>query len=812
MSDPTRHAPGWPGIEPRWTSSAKSAVGTALGDGSHVWFTASHGILNEVYYPEVDTACLRDAGLLITARDGFFAEEKRDCTHDVTWLAPGVPAWRFVNTCREGRFAIEKRVCTSPEHDVVLQQIHFVPTQGTLADYTATLLLSPHLGNHGAGNTAWTGEQKGDPLLFAQRGGLSLAVACTAPFRQCTVGFAGPEDAWHDVRDNGRITRVYDRADNGNVALAAEINLAACDGRFTIAIGFGPDPEMAALQARASLFNPYATMEYQYAAAWNRWQANLLPFDEPPDAPGLPLYRHSAAVMRTHMSASNDGGVIASLSLPWGDSKGDGDLAGYHLVWTRDMVQTAGGLLAAGANEEMKSMLRFLVETQEADGHWPQNMWLNGTPSWSGVQLDEAAFPVLLVDLATRERAIDNEEVELCWPMVRRAALFLTRSGPASDQDRWEENAGYSPFTLAAAISGLLSAAALADAREEAVLGGYLRDTADYWNARIEEWTYAEGTPLADRVGVTGYYVRIGSARPEDRARPTDGIIPVKNRPADAPPVRSHELVATDALALVRFGLRAATDPRIRNTVRVIDSVLRTETPTGPTWMRYTGDGYGEHDDGRPFDGTGTGRGWPLLAGERAHYELAAGHIDTAKALAAVMRAQSSDGGMLPEQVWNAGDIPERELFNGHPAGSAMPLVWAHAEYVKLLHSLHDGQVFDRQAWTFARYVQQTNSPRVTVWRFDMPATVLLPGTILRLDLEAPARVRWTSDGWATHDDVVSRELDARLHVIELPTGPLAAGLLQFTFFWTQADRWEGHDFALTIAAAPPTPASPEDA
>ncbi len=504
--------------------------------------------------------------------------------------------------------------------------------------------------------------------------------------------------------------------------------------------------------------------------------------------------------MRTHMSANNDGGVIASLSLPWGDSQGDGDLAGYHLVWPRDMVQTAGGLLAAGADEEMKSMLRFLVETQEADGHWPQNMWLNGTPYWRGIQLDEAAFPILLVDLARRERAIDVDEVARCWTMVRRAALFLARTGPASDQDRWEENAGYSPFTIVATVAALVSAAALADVRDDPLLAVYLRDTADYWNSCIESWTYAEGTALAEHVGVSGYYVRIGSSRAEDRLSPTDGVIPVKNRPPDAPAVRAHELIATDALALVRFGLRAASDPRIRNTVRVIDSVLRIETATGPTWLRYNGDGYGEQPDGSPFDGTGIGRGWPLLAGERAHYELAAGHIEMAATLAAVMRAQTSDGGMLPEQIWTAADLPEHELFNGHPAGSAMPLVWAHAEYVKLLRSLQDGQLFDRHAPTFARYVQLSNTPRVTLWRFDMPAAVLVPGTRLRLDVAVSARVRWSSDRWATHADVPSVELAEGMHVVELATERLTEGVVAFTFFWPEASRWEGQDFAVAVA------------
>ncbi|MFP3581742.1 hypothetical protein SB659_19475, partial [Arthrobacter sp. SIMBA_036] len=90
------------------------------------------------------------------------------------------------------------------------------------------------------------------------------------------------------------------------------------------------------------------------------------------------------------------GAIIASLSIPWGSSKGDDDLGGYHLVWTRDLVETAGGLLAAGAHADALEVLDYLVATQEADGHWVQNSWLDGRPYWKGIQMDETAFPILL--------------------------------------------------------------------------------------------------------------------------------------------------------------------------------------------------------------------------------------------------------------------------------------------------------------------------------------------------------------------------------------------------------------------------------
>ncbi len=798
MSDAPTLAPGWPGIEPRWTSSTKSAVGTAMGEASRVWFTASHGILNEIYFPEVDTACTRDAGFIVTAPD-FLSEEKRHCRHAVEWLAPGVPAFRFRNTCTLGRYLIEKRICTSPEYDVVLQQVRFTPLVGTLADYRLTLLLSPHLGNHGAGNTGWVGQQKGDGILYAQRERYALAVASSVDWARRTAGFAGPDDAWHDLQRHGRLTRLFDRAENGNVALAGEIDLVGCGGEFVLAIGFGGDPDTAALHARASLAELYDDVERRYEAPWQRWQKSLVPLDEPVGAVGPNLYRASAAVMKSHMSMNCDGGAIASLSIPWGASVGDGNLGGYHLVWPRDMVETAGGLLATGAHEDMRAMLRFLSVTQEQDGHWPQNMWLNGTSYWSGLQLDETAFPILLVDLALRENAAGTGGPGAWWDMVHRAAEYVVMHGPATDQDRWEEDAGYSPFTLAVAIAGLLAAADLADQAGEAALGVWFRDTADDWNASIEEWTYAAGTPLADRCGVAGYYVRIGSRDPAES--PPLGVVGLKNRGADLTRIPASEMVSGDALALVRFGLRDALDPKMVDTVRVIDAMLLTETRNGPTWRRYNEDGYGEHEDGSPFDGTGIGRGWPLLAGERAHYELAAGRIAEAERLAATMRRQAGSEGFLPEQVWDAPDIPDLELYNGRPAGSAMPLVWAHAEYVKLLRSLRDGRVFDRPPQPAARYLDRVNVPRVSAWSFAHSRPTMAAGRRLRIDVPRPAIIRWTTDAWTTWTDTPTSPMAPGAASAELETTSLGAGrAVDFTFNWTETGTWEGRNFTIMAA------------
>jgi glucoamylase len=801
MTASTRNAPGGPGIPARWTSSAKTGVGTSLSASSRVWFTLGHGILDEVYYPRVDQACTRDLGLIVTDGHDFFSEEKRHAEHQVAYLAEGVPAYRLVNTCQQGRYCIEKEVLSDPRRDVVLQHVRFVPLQGSLADYHLYVLLAPHVGNRGSGNTAWVGDYKGTPMLFAERAGTTLALACSVPWLKGSVGYVGISDGWQDLTKHKQMTWVYIRAEDGNVALIGEVDLASSDGEFVLALGFGQGAAEAGQRAKASLLDGFRAARSRYVEAWQGWQEQLCTLDvEDAEESQQELYPLAAAVLRVHEAKRFPGGLIASLSIPWGFAKGDDDLGGYHLVWPRDLAETAGGLLAAGSHQDAHRVLHYLEVTQEEDGHWPQNMWLDGRAYWSGIQMDETAFPILLVDLARREQALEPEDLSRLWPMVRRAAGFLVRNGPVTPQDRWEEDPGYSPFTLAVEVAALLVAADLADQNDEPDVARYLRETADAWNASVERWTYVTGSELAREAGVDGYYVRIAPPEVGEAASPADGFVPIKNRPpADMCQPATH-IVSPDALALVRFGLRAADDPRIVSTAKVIDHLLKIETPSGPAWHRYDDDGYGEHEDGSPFDGTGIGRAWPLLTGERAHYELAAGHRNEAVRLLRTMESFANDGGMLPEQVWDAEDLPEMKLYCGQPSGSAMPLVWAHAEYVKLRRSLRDGSVFDMPAQTTQRYLKEQTGSSLAIWRFNHKCQTMPAGKVLRIEVLAPAVVHWSSDGWQTSHDARTQDMGLGMHVADLPTHDLPVGAgLTFTLYWPAEDRWEGTDFAVRI-------------
>jgi glucoamylase len=769
-------------------------VGTSASAQSQIWFTISHGILNEVYFPRLDTACIRDFGLIVTAKD-YFSEEKRDCDYVIDMIEDAIPAFRLINTAKDGRYRITKTILADPERAVVLQDICFEALIGDRDDYQLHALIAPHLVNAGADNTAWSDEFKGHAMLFAEGRGTAMAVASSVPWLARSAGFVGTSDGWQTLVRGEGLRSDYVRAEHGNVALSGTLDIAAADGRALVAMGFGRLPEEAAFRALISLQKGLSASLDLYCEEWRDLQKEFIALDEPHTS-ALNRYRVSTAVLASHRDSAS-GAMIASLSIPWGSSKSDDDLGGYHLVWPRDLVETAGGLLAAGHASAAVSVLNYLTAIQEADGHWVQNSWLDGRAYWHGVQMDETAFPILLYDMLLRGGAIAAAEAPRYMPMITAAAGYLVRGGPATQQDRWEEDGGYSPFTLAVVIAALLASADAMEAAGKLSVAQYLRETADGWNAQIDDWTYATDTELSRELKIDGYYMRIGFSGGDGACR-ARGLIPIRNRADTNASREAGLLVSPDALAFVRFGLRDARDPRMLNTVKAIDSLLRRELPAGPYWYRYNDDGYGEHENGDPFDGSGIGRLWPLLTGERAHYELAAGRPDEAARLLATLEASSSTGGLIPEQIWDSADIPERELALGRPSGSAMPLVWAHAEHIKLLRSLKDGAVFDMPPQTYKRYIADRAPPAPWVWRFDRRLTAIRAGAAFRIELLANATIHWSDDDWITTRDTPVVATDLGTFICDLPTQTLPAGrVIRFTVHWT--DKWEGTDFAVRI-------------
>ena len=794
-----KQAPGRPGMEPKWTSSAKSGVGTAVSANSRVWFTVSHGIINEIYYPGIDQACTRDMGMIVTDGASFFSEEKRHAVPGAAYLADGVPGFSLVNACMQGRYEIHKEIIADPGRNTVLQRTRFVPVRGAAKDYHLYVLLAPHIGNRGYGNSAVSGEYKGVPLLFAFREGTAIALACSAGFIKRSVGFVGVSDGWQDLYRHKILTWEYTDAYDGNVAMTGEIDPTQDNGEFVLSIGFGRTMSEAGNSARASLLKGFDTCKKEYIEGWTSYQKGLLDLHSPSPEKKVNHYRASTAVLKTHEEKNEPGAIIASLSIPWGQATGDDDIGGYHLIWPRDLVETAGGFLAAGDYGSARRVLFYLMTTQEADGHWPQNMWRDGTPFWGGIQMDETAFPILLAGMLKREGTLGTLDPR---SMVEKAAGFILRNGPVTQQDRWEEDPGYSPFTLAVEIAALIVAAEFADEQGMHDKAGYMRETADMWNAAIERWVYVKGTALAGRMDVDGYYVRIAPPDTSSAASPTHGFVPIKNRPYGENLKAAATIISTDFLALVRFGLRAPDDPRIVNTLTVVDAMLKSRTPYGTSWHRYNDDGYGEHQDGSAYDGTGRGRLWPLLTGERAHYELQAGNIAGAKQLLHDMERFSNESGLISEQVWDAPDVPGRELFDGRPSGSAMPLVWAHAEYIKLMRSIRDNKVFDMMSGVYKRYVVGKQGSALYAWKFNQKCRSVGKGGVLRIETVTPALVHWSSDHWNTVHDTASKDTGMGMHIVDIDAGSMAAGTdIVFTFFWPEQQRWEGRDYGVIVRA-----------
>ena len=785
---------GAPGIEPRWTLSAKDAVGTAYSASSRVWFTVSAGVLNEVYYPTIDRPQIRDLQFLVTDGATFFHDERRHLESTLESLAPDALGVRIVNVDREGRYRIVKEIVTDPHQACVLVRTTFTVDPSAPPGLRLFALLAPHLEVGGWGNSAYACETAGRELLVANKGSTWLAMAATVPFLRRSCGYVGTSDGWTDLADNLQLDWEFDAAEDGNVALIGELDVSA-GSPFTLGVAFGGGLQSAVTTLLQSLAFPFEGQAKRFTEQWARACRGMADLGASAGDGGA-LYRRSHSLLLAHEDKTYPGAMIASLSIPWGEAKGDHDLGGYHLVWTRDMVNSATGLLASGNTDTPLRALVYLAAVQRPDGGFHQNFWIDGTPYWKGIQLDEIAFPILLAWRLKRADALEDFDP---YPMVLRAAGYLVREGPSTPQDRWEENSGYSPSTLASNIAALICAACFARERGDEPTASFLEEHADFLERHVESWTVTtEGDLVPD---VRRHFIRIhpldpGAETPDED--PNHGFLTIRNRrPGERADFPARSVVDAGFLELVRYGIRRAGDPLIEDSLRVVDAVLKVDTPSGPCWRRYNHDGYGQAEDGGPFTGSGTGRAWPLLTGERGHYELAAGR-DASPFLRAMERFATASG-LLPEQIWDRPDLRAARMFLGRPTGSAMPLMWAHAEYIKLLRSVADGRVFDCLPEVAERYRNPGDRPAIEVWKFDRQVRAVQPGTGLRIVARGPFRLRSTSDAWEHSIDIASTPTALGLEFVDLPTTADQRLPLRFTFFWTADGRWEGRDFEIAL-------------
>jgi glucoamylase len=787
---------GWPGVEPRWTSSRKDAVCMAYSASSRIWFTVSHGILNEIYYPTIDRPQTRDMEFLLTDGETFIHEEKRDLERIFKYVDSCSSAVRLINSDPQGRYKIIKEVIADPHHPVVLMRVRFEGNEDVLSRLKAYALLAPHLDVGGADNSGSVLDLSGKQVLLASKNGISLVMAASCGFTRASCGFVGRSDGWQDLMDNLRMDWQFGSAFHGNIALTGEIDVSH-HREFVIAISFGEGHHSALTAALGAVTTPFESNLKRFNEQWHRTTTPAALKAASTDAGRL--VQISQNVILSHEDKYYQGAFIASASIPWGQHKGDEDVGGYHLVWTRDMVQSATALLACGRIDTARRALVYLACTQKQDGSFAQNFWINGTPYWKGIQLDEVAFPLILAWRLWKLNGLGGFDV---FPFVRRAAGFLVRHAPVTQQERWEEAAGYSPSTLAAVISSLICAAEIERAHGALELAQFLEEHADWLESHLEDWTVTNNGTLMP--GVPRHYMRISPPRCGDPYASddcADGIVRINNRgPGERIDFEARDVIDGGFLELVRYGVRPADDPIIIDSLKVVDHVLKVETPVGPCWRRYNHDGYGQRHDGGPYLGWGQGRAWPLLTGERAHYELAAGH--DVRPYIQALEGFSSRGGMLPEQIWDGPDIPEKGLRLGKPTGAAMPLVWAHAEYLKLLRSVTDGKVFDRISAVSERYCNRKRPLPVEVFRINRQRHSMVAGKKLRMLADDRFFLVWTVDDWTTVHMTESRDVGYGGHFADMETEPGKAGRVIFTLRWPQQDRWEDRNFEVRLDPA----------
>ena len=766
---------GHPGIEPKWTHGSKQGMGTAYSTASKVWFTLWNGTVTEVFYPTIDKPQLRDWQYLVSDGQSWFQAEKQHLDTSIEQLDCHSLGYRLTNTDPQGRYQIVKEVIGDPHLACILQHTQF---QGSL-DLHLYALCAPHLEIGGKGNNGYVVNIAGRKVLVAQKEETWLATAATIPFKNLSCGYVGQSDGWQDLADNYIMDWEFDTAEDGNIALMGELDLSQ-GKEFTLGLAFGNTLHQAVTALLQALDIPFAEQKARFITQWQRTCDKLCPLDRVATDGGN-LYHSSFSLILAHEDKSYSGALIASLSIPWGQEKSDdADYGGYHLVWARDLYNSATALLAAGYTETPLRTLVYLATCQQQDGGFAQNFWLDGTPERDSAQLDEVAYPILLAWKLKQESALRNFDP---YPMVINAVKYLICHSPVTPQERWEQSSGFSPATLATIIASLICAAVWTRARGDETTAEFIEAYADFLECHIETWTVTtEGTLVPE---IPRHYIRITPASPEDtqpNENPNCGTIRIPHRHPDAQAeFPAKEIVDPSFLLLVRYGIRSPHDPLIVDSLKVIDAVLKTETPYGAVWKRYNHDGHGQRDDGSAWDGWGTGRSWILLTGERGQYELAAGK-DSQPYIQA-MEGFANDTGLLPEQVWDAEELPEAHMYLGRPTGSAMPLLWSHSEYIKLLRSSFDGKVYDYIPEVDQRYLEdRSRCQLLEIWQPHRQIDQVKAGYTFRIQLPEPFAISHSLNGKQNPTTVEATDTCLGISYVDLKIETNTPSFIEFQF------------------------------
>jgi glucoamylase len=681
-------APGAPGAASDWVTGNHDGFGTARGISSKVWYTLSNGELSEIYYPRIDTPSTRDTQLVVTDGSTFTDRETTDTSHRVRLLDPESLSYQQIDTAKSGKYVITKTYVTDPQRSTVLVDIQFRSLTGQR--YRVYVLHHPALSMTGNDDTGWT--QSG--ALVATDGTNSDAVLASSGFSKTSSGYQGQSDGWTDLASDHQMDWTYTADQPGNVVQTGQTQLTGLAGgqHLTLAIGFATTTSAAVSTARASLASGFARTQQAYVAGWHQYLATLNPV--PRSAAQYPTEYHVSQMV---LAASEDktyrGGFVAAPGRPWAWANVLQSLPVYHAVWSRDLYEIATALIAMGDRAAANRALDYLFNVQQRpDGSYPQNSRLSGEAVFGGLQMDEVSFPTLLAGQLGRTGAAD-------WEHIRKAEDFVIANGPSTPGDRWENASGYSPATIAAEISGLVVGAGIARKNGDNARADQYLQVADSWRNNLGHWTVTTNGPLSSQP----YFLRItdGDANAGTQIQLSDG----------GPLIDQREVLDPSFLELVRLGVLRPDDPRVLNTLTLVDQYLGYSTPNGPFWHRASFDGYGETADGSEWQPTPTGsgithgRGWPLLTGERGEYQLAAGS-DAQNYLDTMARSADNASWLLPEQVWDhqppAGTGPDFQP--GEPTFSATPLAWTHAQFIRLAWSIDNGAPIETPQPVACRY------------------------------------------------------------------------------------------------------------
>ncbi|MEL6862560.1 MAG: glycoside hydrolase family 15 protein [Pseudomonadota bacterium] len=753
-------APGAPGAPPTWSNAQKLAIGTSYeaydengqfselsptAPISKVWFSIGQDRITEVMWGLIHEAQIREIRILLVGPEGIVEPEEGTILVDGDAL-PKSPSPTLVQSYPEITATVQVTTFTDPDRDALLVNVE--SRDPLPKGYQLFAYIDPALGNTGSGDQAKIVDnglhaEDGTAHLFAQWSADSPIIAST--------GYVGVSDGLEDLAD-GVLDDIYIAAQapgniGGVIALSAsEGDLAdsiAARVEGSLVIGFGETEEIARANTTAALEQPTTDVAQKYADQWADYLSSLSELPALANASGDAgaLAYMSAINLKIMEDKTHAGALIASLSNPWGETApADQPQTGYKAVWPRDFFQVASAFLAMGDAETALASYRYFPMVQVTEdtpgnsgvtGWFLQKTHVDGEIEWVAVQKDQTAMPIMLGWKLWRAGVIsDAEMAESYEAMLKPAANFLVDGGRPdilwntefdaslgyTQQERWEEQEGYSPSSVAAVISGFVTAADLAEQFGEPGDAERYLEAADRLESSLEAWMFTTEGALGDGE----YFIRITRNQdPNDKTPLGDN----NGRPG----LPEDQIVDGGFLELVRYGVRAWDAPSIVDSIEELDGDhednlrVRYEFGDGLVgWRRYGNDGYGEDGAGgtnyHELEGDSTpgqrGRVWPFFSGERAHYEIARlealaealgpDHADVAEAeqrvrlLILSMEAFANEGLSLPEQVWDGvGPNPFGYEF-GEGTNSATPLAWTHAEYIKLLRSYVDRSVWDR--------------------------------------------------------------------------------------------------------------------